>query len=136
MRALVTLAVIALLIATALTLAFADHAVWPIVHEKQIEEGTNKACVYHRVERCTGLSAPLPRLARVASEPCQHDPTRWCLPGAPHSGGYDPVHRTIILASGKDWDGDEALRHEMIHSLRDFHYGDPWGHGGDEWRCQ
>lgn len=125
-----------LLVLIAAIVARADHQMWPLASERQLEEGTTKACIYHRVERCTGLSAPLPRFARVVSERCPHDPSRWCLPGTRISGWYDPAHRTILLASGSDWDGDEALRHEFVHSLRHWHYNDPSSHEGPEWACE
>lgn len=123
-----------LLLATA---AHASHDTWTIVKVKQIAEGTDKACTYHRVERCAGLRAPLPRLARTAGEPCPHDPTRFCLGnGSPYSGGYDPIHDMVILAPDDDWDGDEALRHEFIHYLRCKNGRDCYNHDGPEWTCQ
>lgn len=114
--------------------AFGGHAFnWTIVNEKELIEGSQRARVFRDVECCTGLRAPLPRIAKTAGEPCPSDPSRICLGnGWPLSGWYDAGHRTVVLPIGND----EALRHEFIHALRHYAFGDYASHEGPEWACQ
>lgn len=117
---------------TLAALILAGHAaMFPIVKEHAIEEGTTRACRFHRVERCAGLSAPLPRLARTDPAPCPNDPAQICLPGSPFSGWYDIEHATIVLPRGRD----DTYAHEAIHHLKWVNQGDI-SHDGPEWACQ
>lgn len=115
-------------------LAFADHALWPIVNDKQLVEGSHRADIFREVECCTGLRAPLPRLAKTAGEPCPTNPAKACLGlGSPLSGWYDVAHATVIVPIGND----EALRHEFIHHLKQIAQSDgDFDHDGPKWECE
>lgn len=116
------------------TPVFGDHTLWPIVKEKAIEEGTGRACEFHRVERCLGLRAPFPGFARTAGEPCPSEPWKVCLGnGAPLSGWYDGIHRVVILPRKNN----EALRHEFVHAIKHAALGDgDFEHTGHGWECE
>lgn len=110
--------------------AWADE--WLIVKEKQIAVGSCMAKRFRIVEQCARLGGPLPRLARVAPEPCATEPDRNCLPGG-LGGAYDHERRMVFLPQGNSrW-----LEHEAVHHLL-YVNGDPrWReHDRPEWACE
>ena len=133
MRLVVTIAVLGLLVATFLTIAYASHnETYPIVKEKQIIEGSQWAAIFHDVEKCAGLTARLPRLARTEGAPCPWDPALRCVGAdAPFGGQYLPCEQTIVLPFGRH----DVFRHEAVHHLKWINQGDI-SHDGPEWECQ
>lgn len=104
----------------------------PIVKEKGLcETNASKACRYLRLEQCTWLLVPLPRIARTEPAPCPNGDPAGCLPDG-RGGAYSADHGgVIVLPKGNDrW-----FLHEAIHHQRCLIYGDCASHDGPEWAC-
>lgn len=107
------------------------HAEMHIVKgPRWITEGRINAIRFHAVERCVGLTAPLPRIARTNPKPCPWDETYTCLDDESFGGFYRIEDQAIVLALGHY----EVMAHEMIHHLKWIAQGD-LSHDGPEWRC-
>lgn len=115
--------------------AEANHAeAFPIVKEKGLcDTNRSKACRYLLVEECTGLQAPLPRLARTEAFACPNGDPAGCLPNG-LGGAYLPDHGgVVVLPMGNDrWWAHESLHHLLrlagIVDWREHHHA--------EWSCE